>query len=150
MAKYFFITSVEMKEADYPVIQVAKDDTPVPYLNPKYMDMAEKVDVSFETETIKAREFKVGVGGSGVHIGLCREAQDAIGVWLESFENLQESYYDLHKKYIQEQRNYIYDLNTFRESLSELRDKFWKQHNELRFYRNMNFWERLRFLFKIW
>ena len=150
MPKCTFITKIEKAESDCPIIQVAKDDTPVPYLNPKDMDMAEKVDVSFETETIKARKFKVGIGGSDVYIGLCREAQDAIGVWLESFENLQESYYDLHKKYIQEQKKFRHDLDWFKDSLLNLNDRFWRMNNKLRFYRNMNFWERLRFLFKIW
>lgn len=148
MSKCIFITSVEKKEADYPVLQVAKDVHPTPFdLYPK--SNPEKEEVYFETETIKARKFKNGSGNT-IYIGLCKEAQDSIGVWLESFENLQKAYHDLHNKYIGEHRKHIYDLTSFKESLSEIRDKFWKQYNELKFYRNMNFWQRLRFLFKIW
>ncbi len=151
MPKCTFITKVEKAESDCPIIQVAKDDTLVPPLHLK--GMAEKIDVYFETETIKAQEFKVGVGGRGVYIGLCREAQDAIGVWLESFENLQKSYYDLHNLYLKntrQNRELVDECNFYVNEITALRNNVQNEQNKLNFYRNMNFWQRLKFLFKIW
>ena len=150
MAKYIFITSVEKRETDYPVIQVAKDDTPVPPLYPK--GMAEKVDVYVESETIKAQEFR-NRNGNRMYIGLCKEAQDTIGVWLESFDNLVKSYEEVNNLYlrsVRQNRELVDECEFYVNEIKSLRDNVKKEQEKLKFYRNMNFWQRLRFLFKIW
>lgn len=151
MPKYIFITKAEKKEAECPVIQVAHDEMIDEVIGrhlyaPRDFDMLQKIDPYFEVETIRAREFRVGKNGRSMFIGLCQEAQDAIGVWLESFENLQKAYTNLHNDF--ENCKKLFDL--FEEETARLVEEKAELESKLNFYRNMSFWQRLRFLFKIW
>lgn len=151
MPRYIFITSVERLEASQPIIEIGNSGV-VGRSDFRPRTFSKRADFYTETETIEAREFRTP-DGRRLFIGLCREAQATIGVWLESFQSLQKGFSWLHSRCarlleekgdLQEEKDEIHRYKVNLEINNEI------LNYKLNFYRNMNFWQRLRFLFKIW
>jgi len=138
------VLSVEYAETDRDVMQRTIFPSQVPVYSTE--DGPEEMPSRFlEVENIVGKEF-VNEKGQRVMLGMSEDVQNLIGLpfrvfrdqekVIDSYRNMNETFRKSHDALHQSNINLSMDNDILR--------------NKLNFYRNMSFWQRLRFLFKIW
>jgi len=138
------VLSVEYAETDRDVMQRTIFPSQVPVYSTE--DGPEEMPSRFlEVENIVGKEF-VNEKGQRVMLGMSEDVQNLIGLPFRVFrdqEKVIDSYRNMNETF-RKSNNALQQSNI---NLSMDNDIL---RNKLNFYRNMSFWQRLRFLFKIW
>lgn len=102
-----------------------------------------------DIEEIEGKEF-VNAKGEHISLGMSKDVQNLIGLPFRVFHQQEEAikqYRMMNENLKKTLHNEIDSLHQSNINLSMDNDIL---RNKLNFYRNMSFWQRLRFLFKIW
>ena len=120
MEKMIVVTDIKITEVERDYLELYKYQPPNYWVsNPEHL---ETIDQSVEIERVYGQRFYTGRGGKNVVIGLCKDAQEVLGLPMDCFEILTSEN-------------------------SNLRDKNSILSAQVYLYRNMPLWKRIKFLF---
>ena len=120
MEKMIVVTDIKIAEVERDYFEFYKYQPPSYWVsNPVHL---EPIDQSIEIERVYGQRFYTGKGGKEVVIGLCKDAQEALGLPMDCFESLSNEN-------------------------AQLIDKSAILSGQVHLYRNMSLWKRIKFLF---